>query len=157
MNQQKLLRARDRVLTPRAAAGDDRYKSRSRYPAQSFGFRRGMWTKRRDMEKEHRPERPASELGPCKPRQLDDDPCFFVLLSGEAKILQILSHNVPTPYQGAVPVPPAGTGGQAAATAIRSVPGQCGYESWDDRGEFRQRLQQAKRTRRIPRSAPPRC
>ena len=50
---------------------------------------------------------------------LDNDPAFFVLFAGHDIIHRILTNPVPTPYQGAVAVPAAGTGGAAVSVSYR--------------------------------------
>ena len=54
----------------------------------------------------------------CRSDDLDD-PAFFILFSGHDIIHRILTNPVSTPYQGAVAVPAAGTGGAAVSVSYR--------------------------------------
>ena len=60
---------------------------------------------------------------PSKRGRLDadteDEPAFFTLFSRQDIIHRILFNQVATPYQGAVAVPAAGTGGEAAAISYQ--------------------------------------
>ena len=68
---------------------------------------------------------PPPEFGPrfpppkrCRSDDLDG-PAFFILFSSHDIIHRILTTPVPTPYQGAVAVPAAGTGGAAVSVSYR--------------------------------------
>ena len=69
-----------------------------------------MSAQERDSCAKHPATGHPSEPAPPKRSRCDvdeganDDPAFFILFSGEDQIHSILLNNVPTPYQGAVPV-----------------------------------------------------
>ena len=57
------------------------------------------------------PEFPPPNAKRCRSdSDLENDPAFFISFSGHDIIHRILTNPVPTPYQGAVAVPAAGTG-----------------------------------------------
>ena len=66
------------------------------------------------------PEFPPPNAKRCRSdSDLENDPAFFILFSGHDIIHRILTTPVPTPYQGAVAVPAAGTGGAAVSVSYR--------------------------------------